>query len=77
MREPAEAGDDVAVARPARDTSFHVGAPIRLCALPQSAQEPETAVLLRDAFGMMKRMIEPDRRDRVQGPGRVPGRWHG
>ena len=56
MREPAEAGDDVAVSCPALDASFHVGVPGRIGLPPQFPQEPEPAVLFGDGFGMMERV---------------------
>ena len=66
MRKPAEAGDRVAVPGPALEASFHIAVPGRIGALAQIPQEPETAVLLPEDFGVMKRVIEPDRRHRVQ-----------
>ena len=72
MRETAEAGDDVAVACPALDAAFDVGVPRRIGTLPQLPQEPEAAVLFRDVLAVMERVIEPDRRDRMQRPVEFP-----
>ena len=72
MREPTEAGDDVAVACPALDASLHVAVPGGICVAPQRSQEPESTVLFRDVFAVMKRVIEPDTGDRMQRPVETP-----
>ena len=77
MRKAAEAGDDVAVACPAFNAPLHIGAPRRSGALPQRPQESETAVLFRHVLGVVERMVEPDRRDRMQLPVESSDRLHG